>query len=263
MRFLLVAVVCIVCLAAPQRIVAQTRDTITLTVGHPSVDGTIYKEHWASAETSLLRDGNVVHSNSYRNHTYVTVWHGHPVCIVESIPTPGEGDQKFYGKTVLDQKSTALLHIETRDGTGRVLNADVDGTHVTGTFRASQSAPEEHLDFTLETPSYYVPFIDAAVGASPMREGQVWRVPAFSFGPTARKTKWHTLRVIGRESESAGQGMAGAWIVEDETGPAKIWITMDPPYLPQVLQTLPDGSVSRFASQLIPSPAQSLGGAGH
>jgi hypothetical protein len=238
---------------------AQATDTITLAVGDPRVDGTMYKEHWATAERSLLKDGKVVRSVRYRSHTYVTTWHGTKVCVVESVPGPDGTDRDFYEKTILDQRTTALLHIETRDGTGRSLVATVSGTHVAGHSRASASVPEEPLDFTLDAPSYFAPFIDAAVGATPIHEGQVWRVPAFSFGPTARKTTWHTVRVVGREDASAPRGMANAWIAEDDAGATKIWITMDPPYLPQVLYTLPDGSITRFASQLLVTGGHTIG----
>jgi hypothetical protein len=261
MRISIVISMCVLSLSTAQRTVAQTGDTITLTVGDPAVDGTIYKEHWASAERSILKDGKVVRSLRYRSHTYVTTWHGAQVCVVESVPGPDGTDREFYEKTVLDQKSTALVHIEARDGTGRTFVADVDGKHVTGKSRASRTAPEEQIDFTLDTPSYYVPFADAAIGATNIREGQIWRVPVFSFSSTGRKTEWHTLRLLGRESSSAPDGMAGAWIVDDPAGQSRIWITMEPPYLPQVLRTLPDGSVARFASQLLPPEGHSAGAA--
>jgi hypothetical protein len=259
MRIAIAISICVLSLSATQRVVAQAGDTITLTVGHPSVDGTMYKEHWASAERSILKDGKVVQSLRYRSHTYVTTWHGAQVCVVESVPGPDGTDREFYEKSVLDQKSTALVHIEARDGTGRTLVADVDGKRVTGKSRASRTAPEEQLDFTLDSPSFYSPFVDAAIGATGIREGQVWRVPVFSFGRMGRKTEWHTLRLVGRESSSAPDGMAGAWIVEDPAGQSRIWITMEPPYLPQVLHTLPDGSVARFASKLLPPEGRSLG----
>jgi hypothetical protein len=237
---------------------AQSADTITLTVGHPSVDGTIYKPHWAAAERSVTKDGHVVSAIKYQSHTYVTEWRGVSVCVVESVPYPNGSDQQFYEITVLDRRTTALLHIELRDGTGKMLTADVSGTRVTGVLRASREAREETLDFTLETPSYYSPFVDAAIGATQIREGQVWRVPAFTFAETGRKTEWHDFHIVGHDKVLAGKSTVDAWITEDDAPiRTRIWITMEPPYLPQVLRYLPDGSIGRFASQVISTDSSS------
>jgi hypothetical protein len=240
----------------PGLLASQKPDTITLVVGHPSVDGRIYKAHWSEARRSVMKDGQVVRSLTYWNHTYTTNRDGVPVCVVESQPMPGGPDPEFYEITVLDARTTALRHIEQRDGSGKWLVADIDGAHVTGRFRASRDAVEERLDFTLETPSYFVPFVDAAIGATPIRDGQVWRVPTFSFAPTARKTDWHTFHIVGRETVPAKEGTNNAWVIEDDAlVRTKIWITYEPPYLPQVLRYLSDGSVARFASRVIEAPS--------
>jgi hypothetical protein len=234
---------------------AQSVDTITLTVGHPSVDGTTYKEHWARASRSIMKDGKVIKSVTYRSHTYVTKRAGVPVVVVASEPYPDGPDQAFREETVLDLHTTALVHVEQHDGTGRLLIADVAGTHVTGRLRASRSEPEEAFDFTLETPAFFTPFVDAAIGATPIRDGQVWRVPTFSLGPKGRKVVWRTYHIVGHEPVPALSEVNDAWIVQDDApGPTKIWITYEAPYLPQVLQYLPDGSVTRFASSLVKAP---------
>jgi hypothetical protein len=247
----------------PCTLAGQATDTITLSVGHPSVDGRIYKAHWATATITTEKAGKVVRSFTYWNHTYRTQRDGVPVCIVESLPMPDGSDSQFYALTVLDLRTTALRHVEERDGTGRFLMADIDGAHVTGRFRASHAAAEERLDFTLDAPSYYEPFADAAIGATQIRKGQVWRVPTFAFDPAARHTTWHTFHIVGRETVPAKDGRTDAWIVEDDaSAPTKIWITYVPPYLPQELDPAADGAVERFTSSVVDAPRGRLATSG-
>lgn len=258
-KFILLLVV----IVAPAVARAQTSDTITLTVGHPSVDGSIYKEHWATATRSLLKDGAVVRTITYRSHTYITRQNGVPVVIVASEPGPETQDRSFRDVTVLDLRTTALLHHEDHDGSGRMSVVDVKGTHVTGRLRASREAPVDSLDFTLDTPAYYAPFVDAAIGATQIHAGQVWRVPMFSLGPNGRKVEWHSFHIVGHEPVPALAESIDAWVIEDDA-PArtKIWITYEPPYLPQVLHYSADGSISRFASTLANPSGVASGTAG-
>lgn len=237
------------------RVPSTRADTITLTVGHPSIDGSIYKEHWARASRSIYKDGKVGQSLIYRSHTYVTMRNGIPVCVVASEPFPDAPDQAFHEEAVLDLHTTALVHIEQHDGTGKLLVADVSGTHVTGHLKTSSTAPDETFDFTLETPAFFTPFVDAAIGATTIRDGQIWRVPTFSLGPKGRKVVWRTYHIVGHEPVPALSEVNDAWIIQDDApNPTKIWITYEAPYLPQVLQYLPDGSIARFASSLIEGP---------
>ena len=148
----------------------------------------------------------------------------------------------------------AIVHREERDGSGRLVTADIDGAHVTGQYRAKAADPIQQIDVTLEAPSYYAPFADAVIGATHMQPGQSWRVPTFVFTPGRQKTSWETYRITGREPPGGVGGASPAWIVEnagDSPFHTKIWITDDPPYLPQVVTTLPDGSIARFESSLI------------
>jgi hypothetical protein len=227
---------------------AQTSDAIELPVGSALVDGRVYKAHNAIAMRSLVKNGVTVRSIRYLNHTYMTRWKGLDVCIVESVPNAETSDPQFYEKTILDSRTMAILHREERDGRGRLLDADVDGTHVTGQFRAKTGDSVQALDFRLDTPSYYSPFVDAAIGATHMQGAQSWHVPTFSFTPGHQVTQWETYRITGRET-----GPSPAWIVENADGApvhTKIWITDDPPYLPRVVTTLPDGSIATFESSV-------------
>jgi hypothetical protein len=228
----------------------QTSETINLPVGSALVDGRIYKAHDAVAMRSLNKNGVTIRSIRYLNHTYMTHWKGLDVCIVESVPNAETADSQFYEKTILNARTMAIVHREERDGHGRLLNADVDGAHVTGQFRAKTGDQIQPLDFQLEAPSYYSPFVDAAIGATHMQPGQSWRVPTFSFTPGHQVTKWEVYRITGREN-----GPSPAWIVEnadDAPVHTKIWITDDPPYLPRVVTTLPDGSIATFESSVTP-----------
>jgi hypothetical protein len=229
---------------------AQTGPAIELPVGSSLVDGRIYKAHNAVAMRSLIKNGVTVRSIRYLNHTYMTRWKGLDVCIVESVPNAETVDSAFYEKTILDARTMAILHREERDGRGRRLEADVDGAHVTGQFRAKAGDPIQRLDFHLDTPSFYSPFVDAAIGATHMQAGQSWHVPTFSFTPGHQVTQWEVYRITGREN-----GPSPAWIVENADGApvhTKIWIADDPPYLPRVVTTLPDGSLATFESSVTP-----------
>jgi hypothetical protein len=230
---------------APALASAQTGTPIELPVGSPLVDGRIYKAHDAVAARAVTKDGAVIRSIRYTNHTYMMRWHNRDVCVVESVPDKETNDTAFYEKTILDAKTMAILHREERSGTGHVMDADVDGAHVTGRYRAKAGDPMVPLDFTLEAPSFYFPFVDAAIGATHMHVGQSWRVPTFSFTPGKQTTTWETYRITG--------GASPSWIVEnadDAPVHTKIWITDDPPYLPRVVTTLPDGLVATFESSL-------------
>lgn len=241
MRYLVLSVA----VALAPMLQAQPSAPIQLDVGSPLVDGRIYKAHEAWAMRSVTKDGATVRSIQYTNYTFLTRWKGVDACVVESKPNAETTDTAFYEKTVLDARSMALLHREERNGAGRLLIADVDGAHVTGQYRAKAGDPIESLDFTLEVPSYYVGFVDAAVGATHIQPGQSWRVPTFSFGPTRRKTDWQIYRITGRQP--------AGWIIEnvdDSQTQTKIWITDDPPYLPLVIAKLSDGSIARFESKL-------------
>src|SRR5215469_4867720 len=102
--------------AAPMLLAAQSSAPIVLTVGTPLVDGRIYKAHEAWARRSLTKDGKVVRSLAYTNSTYLTRWHGIDACVVESKPSAETNDTAFYEKTVLDARTTAILHREQRNG---------------------------------------------------------------------------------------------------------------------------------------------------
>jgi hypothetical protein len=237
----------------PMLAAAQASTRIELPVGSPLVDGRIYKAHDAVAVRTLLKDGTVVRSLRYTNHTYMMRLKGRDLCVVESVPSPETTDTAFYEKTVLDAKTMAIVHREERNGAGHLLEADVDGAHVTGRHRAKAGDPIQPLDFTLDAPAFYSPFVDAAIGATHMQAGQAWRVPTFSFTPGQQKTTWHVYRITGHEPAGGTGGASPAWIVEDvDNTPVhtKIWITDDPPYLPRVVTTLPDGSQSIFESTL-------------
>lgn len=238
----------------PALLTAQASDPIPLPVGSPLVDGRIYKAHEATAMRSLTRNGTTVRSIRYTNYTYMTHWNGMDVCVVESKPNAETSDTAFYEKTVLNSRTMAILHREERDGGGRLVTADIDGAHVTGQYRAKASDPIQPIDVTLEAPSYYSPFVNAAIGATHMQPGQSWRVPTFVFTPGHQKTSWDTYRITGREPAGGAGGASPAWIVEnadDAPVHTKIWIIDDAPYLPRVITTLPDGSIARFESTLV------------
>jgi hypothetical protein len=238
----------------PALLSAQASDPISLPVGSPLVDGRVYKAHEATAMRSLTRDGAIVRSIRYTNYTYMTRWKGKDVCVVESKPSAETADTAFYEKTVLDARTMAILHREERDGTGRLMTADVDGARVTGQYRAKASDPIQPLDFTLEVASYYSPFVDAAIGATHLQAGQSWRVPTFSFTPGHQKTSWEVYRITAREPAGGAGGASPAWVVEnaaDAPVHSKMWITDDAPYLPRVETRLPDGAIARFESTLI------------
>ncbi|HKW11326.1 MAG TPA: hypothetical protein VJO33_13170 [Gemmatimonadaceae bacterium] len=228
-------------------------DTIVLPVGSASVDGTIYRDHEAAVVIRVLRDGAVVRTQRFINQTFATTRNGRAVCVVRSVPYAGDADQQFFAEVVLDRKTMALIHYEARDGTGRETIADVEGSHVTGHIRASRDAATQPLDFTLEAPSYYFPFVDAAIGATPLKLGQVFRVPSFGFGAADRHTEWRTYELSRRESVAAlGAAPMNSWILEGRGSTHQtIWITDDAPYLPRVVSHAPDGSIIEFESALL------------
>jgi hypothetical protein len=236
---------------------AQPQDTVNLYVGNPSVDGRIYQPHVAAVVVSTVKNDRVVQTVKYRSRTFLTTRMGIPVCVVTSEPYADSPDQKLRGEVVLNQRTMALIHIEQQDGSGRSLVANVDGRHVTGTLKRAEDSTSAPFDFTLDSESYYFPFLDAAVGATPMHIGQVYRAPTFGFGDGQRKTEWHTVRLTKRDSVTVLGKTSYAWLLED-TGPLpqRIWITDEPPYLPLVLTPAPDGSTRRFESALLPPGGQ-------
>jgi hypothetical protein len=139
-------------------------------------------------------------------------------------------------ETVLDLKTLAQVHREERDGRGNVLMADVNGAHVTGRTQSGRDAESVVFDFTLDTPSYFFPFLDAAVNAT---------VP--------------DIRVKGRKVD--------AWIIEEDGQVhykvRKIWLIKEPPYFPLDLRYLPDGSVRRVEQALVREHPEAAKESGH
>jgi len=114
--------------------------------------------------------------------------------------------------------------------------ADVNGAHVTGRTQSGRDAESVVFDFTLDTPSYFFPFLDAAVNAT---------VP--------------DIRVKGRKVD--------AWIIEEDGQVhykvRKIWLIKEPPYFPLDLRYLPDGSVRRVEQALVREHPEAAKESGH
>lgn len=234
--------------------VVAVPDTVTLNVGSSSVDGrALYKSHLATFVDSVTKDGVVVRMSRSTLDKFATRRNGVPVLRLLMEPSTEDPGSGLHSETVLNMQTLALIHREERDDTGRILFADVDGAHVTGGAQPGRDAPMEALDFTLDTPSYFFPFLDAVANAMTLRDGESLKFPSFDFA--TRKTHWHTYRVAGRDRIVVGRHRVNAWIIE-ETGQTaytsrKIWLIKEPPYFPLDLRYLPDGSVRRIEQTLL------------
>jgi enamine deaminase RidA (YjgF/YER057c/UK114 family) len=234
--------------------VVAVPDTVTLSVGASPVDGRArYRSHLATFLDTVTKDGVVLRLTRSTLDKFVTHRNGVPVFRLLMEPStefPGPG---LHSETVLNLQTLALIHREERDDSGRILVADVDGAHITGRVQSGSGAQPEVLDFTLDTPAYFFPFLDAVANAMTLREGESVKFPSFDF--TARKTEWHTYRVSGRDTYVVGGHGVDAWIIEEEGQPGytlrRTWLIKVPPYFPLDLRYLPDGSVRRIEQTLV------------
>lgn len=237
----------------PFRLAAQQADTVTLNVGSPLVDGRMYKPHSAAVTTSLVRNDTVLQSRKFTISLHVTTRNAIPAFqVLYDYPD----DPSAKSEVILDLRTLALVHLDDRDSRGRVLVADVDGRHVTGEFRAAQDSAVEHLDFTLDVPSYYFPFLDAGINATTLvRAERAFTLPTFGFASSDRRTDWHTYRVAARDTLRVRGRRLDAWVIEENWhgryATRKIWITKELPYLPLVETHYPDGSVLRYEATLL------------
>ena len=166
---------------------------------------------------------------------------------------------------MLDLKTLAQVHREERDGRGNVLMADVNGAHVTGRTQSGRDAESVVFDFTLDTPSYFFPFLDAAVNATVPHDGEIFKIPTFDF--STRRREWHTYRVSGRDHIRVKGRKVDAWIIEEDGQVhykvRKIWLIKEPPYFPLDLRYLPDGSVRRAEQALVREHPEAAKESGH
>jgi enamine deaminase RidA (YjgF/YER057c/UK114 family) len=229
-------------------------DAVTLNVGSSTVDGrAIYKSHLANFVDSVTKDGVVLRMSRSTLDKFATRRNGVPVFRLLMEPSTENPGPALHSETVLNLQTLELIHREERDESGRILLADVSGTHVTGGAQPGRGAPMEALDFTLETPSYFSPFLDAVANAMTLREGESLKFPSFDFA--TRKTQWHTYRVAGRDRIIVSGHRVKAWVIEEDGQTAytsrKIWLIKEPPYFPLDLRYLPDGSVRRIEQTLV------------
>jgi enamine deaminase RidA (YjgF/YER057c/UK114 family) len=242
-------------------------DTVILKIGSSPVDGrALYKSHLATFVDSVTKDGVVVRMTRSTLDKFATQRNGVPVFRLLMEPSTEARGPGLRAETVLNRQTLALIHREERDDSGRVLVADVDGAHITGLLRSAPDAPSEvldvdnrhsqsgeSLDFTLDTPSYFLPFLDAVANAMTLRADETLQFPSFDF--SSRKTQWHTYRVTGRDRIIVGGHRVDAWVIEEDGQSGytlrKIWLIKVPPYFPLDLRYLPDGSVRRIEQTLV------------
>jgi len=143
--------------------------------------------------------------------------------------------------------------------------ADVNGAHVTGRTQSGRDAESVVFDFTLDTPSYFFPFLDAAVNATVPHDGEIFKIPTFDF--STRRREWHTYRVSGRDHIRVKGRKVDAWIIEEDGQVhykvRKIWLIKEPPYFPLDLRYLPDGSVRRVEQALVREHPEAAKESGH
>jgi enamine deaminase RidA (YjgF/YER057c/UK114 family) len=237
---------------AALELVVAVPDTITLAVGSPLMDGTrLYKSHLATMTQSTSKDGVTSQSRSFRMDKFVIQKDGVTAfrLLIDSVP--GGNDPKFHSETILNLQNMALVYRTevTVGGLNRVF--EVDGAHVTGHEQTGQET--KPIDFTNEIPSFYAPFLDAAVNAINLHGGEIFRIPTFDL--LTRKTEWHNYRVAGRDTVLVKKRKVSAWIIEEENQPRyklrRIWLIKEPPFFPLDLTYLPDGSIRRVEQTLV------------
>jgi hypothetical protein len=96
----------------------RAQDTVTLSVGHPTIDGRFLRPHLAALRTTITRAGVVIASRSYTLDKTVTRHGGRQAFRLILRPTGTRLDGS-YVETVLDLRTMALLYRELRDGSVR------------------------------------------------------------------------------------------------------------------------------------------------
>jgi hypothetical protein len=241
--------------AAPSFLLAQTGDTIVLTVGSPRVDGRWYRPHLAGASLTLSR-GGVDQTTWFSLDLSRGEHRGIPVYRIQVESSPAANNTGSFVETDLDYRTLAPVYREERNGAGRLLIADIAGSHAYGSERAGWDSATVPLEVMLDVPAYHFGFVDAVIASTHrLQLGQVFRVPTMALDPGSRRTEWHTYEVVSRDSVNVHGRQVPAWIIEERWDgryrDRRIWLIDEPPYLPRIVTTYPDGSVRRFESWLV------------
>jgi enamine deaminase RidA (YjgF/YER057c/UK114 family) len=232
----------------------EKRDTIVLLPGSAAIDGRFLSAHASEVTQTVTRDGAIVQSRHYTIDKRIGVDRGREVYRLRIAGRDDASKLPFSADISIDHRTMALVHRDDRDATGRSTVVDIDGAHVVGAAKTANSERTEPVDFTLEQPAFHSSFLDAAVNATSLHEGAVYRVPTFGLGASQRKVDWHIVRVARRDSVRVNDHFAAAWVVEDALangGSRTIWLLREPPFFPLEIARLPDGTVVRTEQRLL------------
>ncbi len=227
-------------------------DAVDLTVGSLLIDGTrVYKAHRARSDQTITKDGAVVQKRAFTMEKTVIQKDGLPMfrLVIDGIEDTNESH--YHSETLLSLRDMSLVYRQDRLAGGLTRTLHVSGRHVTGQEQSPGDSSPKLIDFTNDAPSFYYPFLDAAVNAVTLQGGESFRVSTFDV--TNRKTEWHTVRVASEDTVMVKERKVKAWVIEEEREGRlvrKIWLTKEPPFFPRDRTYLPDGSIRETVQTL-------------
>ncbi|MDB4908889.1 MAG: hypothetical protein JWO05_3673 [Gemmatimonadetes bacterium] len=247
----------ILVLLACTRAGAQQADTITLSGGAEHIDLSRFAPHVVAATQVVTKNGSVVRSSSFTNRWTVEDAGGAPaIRLTIDSPAGGPAASSFHYDFLFDRRTTLPLKATQRFGSGRAVDATMQGVRVTGLVQPERDAQPQPFDVSLESPSYLAGVVDFTLAAVRDWRGVVVRVPVFGLPSAQRHTQWLTFRATRTDSARVGGRMLRVTVIEGD-GPSRdeIWLVNEPPYELAWIQHNADGSVTRLEQALVIDPA--------
>lgn len=244
--------------ATPQS-TGATEDTLRLEVGAKEVDGRVYAPHaarvrvWVGPGEGRMRSEwtNVLtHGDSAGRKVHYWVTTGTQV-------TPAGDTVQWELRQTYDAITLAPYSIVRTATNGARSAFQIDGTRVRGTRRASATAPEEQVDYTIDRAGFVASASDLVPAAVGFKEGRVISVPI--WGPNMTRSEQRVFTVLGKADVNVEGTIVNAWKVEERRHSDKkllaTWYLLDKsPYMVYGEVPLADGSIQRMTEVEVPIP---------
>ncbi|HWZ29581.1 MAG TPA: hypothetical protein VNX15_13515 [Gemmatimonadales bacterium] len=244
-------------LGVTPRLLTAQADTVRVGPDARALDGLRYRDHFLSTSVKRTHGDSILSDVHYAIDVRHETQGGRAVVHVTVGPLSDQPDPRVRITTLLDPRTTLPLHYEIHTASGDLLDAEFQGTHVTGTRRLAADSTSAQFDITLPEPAFLGAYEDAALDAMPLQVGMVLRVPVVSLSFTGGATvQPYFYRVLRRDTVQVnGRGLP-AWVVEsrDTVNTNTIWLIDEPPYTYRWLRVSVRGRVTDLTQVVRPMP---------
>jgi len=248
---------CILLIVFTPRLVTAQGDTVRVGPDARELNGLRYHDHFLATSVKRTHGDSILSDVRYAIDVRHETQGGRAVVHVTVGPLPDQPDPRVRITTLLDPRTTLPLHYEIHTTSGDMIDADFQGTHVTGTRRLAADSAATKFDFTLPEPAFLGAYEDAALDAMPLRIGMTLRVPVVSLSFTGGATVLpYVYRVLRRDTVQVNGHAIPAWVVEsrDTVNTNTIWLIDEPPYTYRWLRVSVRGRVTELTQVVRPMP---------